>query len=375
MARKSEERIVRQTLSDKIGGIQAIMRENKMDLVLVTPSSDLFYAIGRNLPQTERFNALLLPVEGQAAILVPKLQEPLVSDLSDQFEVLVWDETQDPVRLASDYIASKSASSVAVDGHMWANFLLRLQAMNKNVIFHNASDLLAPLRECKSKAELAILEDLGSRFDNIWQEFVRDTAILGMTEREVTFRIGELARKHGFDSLAWCDVGSGPNGASPLHHWSDRPILAGDPIVIDFAAKKDGYYMDTCRTPVAGPADPEFQKIYDIVNRAYEAALAEIAPGVPAESVDRAARDVISEAGFGDYFIHRVGHGLGIDAHEAPYIVSGNTEPLREGMVFSIEPGIYIPDRWGVRIENIIAVTADAGIALNNFGRELVEMK
>jgi hypothetical protein len=212
-------------------------------------------------------------------------------------------------------------------------------------------------------------------WEQFWDEFIHETAIVGMTEREVTYRIGELARKHGFDSLAWCDVGSGPNGASPLHHWSDRPILAGDPVVIDFAAKRDGYYMDTCRTPVAGKADREFLKIYDIVNRAHETALVKVAPGVPAEAVDRAAREVISQAGYGEHFIHRVGHGLGIDAHEAPYIVSGNTEPLREGMVFSIEPGIYIPDRWGVRIENIIAVTADAGIALNNFGRELVEMK
>ena len=359
----------------RIRQIQAILRENDVGLALITPSSELFYAIGIDLPQTERFNALLVPPDGKAAILVPKLQQPLVEDLAVEFELITWDETQDPIKLATDHIPQKSPGSVAVDGHMRSSFLLRLQELSSNIRFLDASALLSPLRKCKTKTELAILEELGAGFDRIWNDFVHGTAILGLTEREITHRIGVLAKDHGFDGLTWCDVGSGPNGASPLHHCSDRVIEAGDPIVIDFAAKRGGYYMDTCRTPVAGEADPEFVAIYDIVNQAYDAALAAVEPGVSAQAVDCAARDVISAAGYGDYFMHRVGHGLGIDPHEAPYIVAGNQELLREGMVFSIEPGIYIPGRWGVRTENIIAVTANAGVSLNQFGRELVSLK
>jgi len=359
----------------KVVAIQKMMQGKGMGTVLVTPSSSLFFTIGRKLPQTERFNAILIPVRGRAAIVVPVLQRPLVADLEDEFDILVWDEAQDPIQLAAEFIANQQDKTVAVDGQMSAGFLLSLQNLSQDVSYFNATSLIAPLRTCKSPSELALLDDLGVRFDRIWQDFVENTSMVGMTEYEIFRRIAAIASDHGFTELAWCDVGSGPNGASPLHHWSQRKVEPGDPVVIDFAAISEGYYMDTCRTPVAHEAHEQFVEIYDIVNRAYEAAFDLVRPGVAAENIDAAARQVISTAGYGEYFIHRLGHGLGIDGHEAPYIVDGNKQLLEEGMTFSIEPGIYIPNRWGVRTENIVTVTENGARSFNQFSRELVEMQ
>ncbi len=254
---------------------------------------------------------------------------------------------------------------------MWSSFTIRLKALNPSVEFVDAEPMTSVLRSVKEPGEIDILVDHARRFDAIWADF-RASHIIGLTEHEIALRLNKLGGDHGFQSLAWCDVGSGPNGASPLHHGSDRRIEAGDPIVIDFAAERDGYYMDTCRTPVAGEPHPEFLKIYDIVNRAYEQAVQAIRPGVEAQAVDAAARAVISEAGYGEFFIHRVGHGLGMDAHEQPYLVNGNRQLLEAGMVCSNEPGIYIPGRWGVRTENIMLVTEDGTRSLSHFSRDLV---
>jgi Xaa-Pro aminopeptidase len=361
--------------SERIRAVQEGMREHEIDLLLAGPSSDMRYLIGRVLPATERFNAVLVPRTGRATIVVPRLQVPLVDNLTGDLDLLIWDETEEPTRMTAAHIGQGGARTVAVSGHLWASFLLPLQAHLPSTTFTDAAAVLAPLRLCKDASEIAHLEDAAHRFDSVWTDFFSNVRVIGSTEREIAQRLSEIARDHGFDSLAWCDVGSGPNGASPLHHWSDRRVEPGDPIVIDFAAMRNGYFTDTCRTPVAGEPDPEFLEIYDVVNCAHEAAAAAIRPGAVAAEIDAAARKVIADAGFGDYFIHRVGHGLGIDAHEEPYLVSGNELRLAPGMVFSNEPGIYIPGRWGVRIENIMVVTNDAGRSLNRLGRELVVLE
>src|SRR5690606_31544852 len=254
----------------------------------------------------------------------------LVSVTPFDCRVVAWDETENPLRLVAGIVGA--AARVGFNAHFWASFLLPLQSLVKDASFVDASELLGRLRISKDSGEVAILEGLGARFDAIWADFCAGP-VIGLTEYDIAMKLADLARDHGFPGLAWCDVGSGPNGASPLHHWSDRRIEAGDPIVIDFAAERDGYYMDTCRTPVAGEPHPEFVEIYDIVNRAYEQAANAIQPGAEAQSVDAAARSVISDAGYGEFFIHRVGHGLGMDAHEQPYLVNGNRQILEAGMV------------------------------------------
>ena len=313
---------------DRIASLQTVMAERGIGLAVFGPGADMLYVAGRRLPLTERFNAVLLPGEGAPQVLVPRLQAPLVQPLKPAFDVAVWDEAEDPIRLAAAYAEALGAGTIAVDGHLWSGFLLRMQALLPKCRFVDATLLTTSLRLRKDEAELAVLAESGRRFDRVWEAFFSDGRLIGVTERDVVHQIEALVRAEGFDALAWCDVGSGPNGASPLHHHSERLIAPGDPVVIDFAATRDGYSMDTCRTPVAGNPDPDFRRIYAIVNAAHEAAARAIRPGVPAEAIDRAARDVIAAAGHGAQFTHRLGHGMGIDAHEEPYIVSGNALPL-----------------------------------------------
>jgi len=351
------------------------MKERGVDALLIGATSDMSYVIGRRLPVTERFNAIVITQTGQPYLIVPHLQLPLVSSLSDEIAILPWKETVDPIRMVANLVERLDLRSIAVDGLMRSGFLLRLQAcLGQSVSFSNGSDLTAGIRLFKDADEMSILSDAAKRFDEIWQEFWSNGRLLGVSERNVMEQIRNLLYDSGFETMDWCDVGSGPNGASPLHHHSERIIQAGDPVVIDFAGTINGYFMDTCRTPVAGAPDPEFLDIYAIVQGAHDAANAIAQPGVPAKDVDRAAREVIQKAGYGDKFIHRLGHGLGLDAHEHPYIISDNTSPLQPGMVYSNEPGIYITGKWGVRIEDIIVMTERGARSLNNTTRDIVIM-
>lgn len=357
----------------RIEALQRRMRERGLDAALISPSADMEYLIGGRLPLTERLNQIVVPADGKCSLIVPTLQIPLVSGLLEHFDIEGWSEDISPLDVVAKRVTA-DARRVAVDGHMWATFVLGLQERLPAASFLNASPLLSEARICKDADEITILQEAANRFDAIWTDFFAHGRLTGRTENQIAATIRELVLAHGFDTVLWCDVGSGPNGASPLHHGSDRRVEPGDPVVIDFAGTYKGYVMDTCRTPVAGAAAPEFRAIYDVVNKAYEAGLAAVRPGVPAQAVDQAAREAIEDAGFGPQFLHRLGHGLGLDAHEDPYLVKGNEELLRPGMVFSNEPGIYIAGRWGVRIENILVVTDDGGRSLNESTRELVSM-
>lgn len=359
----------------RIAALRSRMKEADVDVLVVSATSDMRYLIGRKLPNTERFNALVLGLTGNPYLIVPELQFPLVSALGQEVQIITWAETSDPISVTADLVRGLGASSLAIDGLMRSAFLLRLQAHLGNAFrFSDGSSISAQARLIKDDDEIALLTDAGRRFDSIWQEFWSEGRLGGVSERDVVEQIRKLLFAHGFDTMEWCDVGSGPNGASPLHHHSDRIIQPGDPVVIDFAGTIDGYFMDTCRTPVAGSPAPDFIEIYEIVQKAHDAANALARPGVAAEDVDRAARDVIAGAGYGEHFMHRLGHGLGLDAHEEPYIVSGNRLLLQPGMVYSNEPGIYIDGKWGVRTEDIILVADSSVRSLNCATRDIVSM-
>jgi Xaa-Pro aminopeptidase len=359
----------------RLEALQARMKVAGLEAALIGPSADMEYLLGGRLPPTERLNLLVVPQSGRPWLILPSLQAPLAHSLREELEIVIWQENDSPLDLTAQVLNKAGARTIGVDSHMWASFLLGLQSRLVEARFSSVSPLISTGRICKDENEIALLDEAGKRFDSIWKEFFETGRLTGQSEHEIAAQIRELTMAHGFDAMLWCDVGSGPNGASPLHHGSDRRVASGDPVVIDFAATYKGYVMDTCRTPVAGTPHQEFVAIYDTVNRAYDAGLAAVRPGVPAEQVDQAARTVIEEAGFGPQFLHRLGHGLGIDAHEEPYIVRDNATALRPGMVFSNEPGIYIAGRWGVRIENIVVVTQDGGRSLNNMTRELVSMQ
>ncbi|MGE0006053.1 MAG: M24 family metallopeptidase [Parvibaculaceae bacterium] len=357
----------------RLRNVARALAESQIDAFIAGPSANQFYLSGTRLPQTERFNALIVRASGDALAVLPALQVPLSERLpKGLFEVRGWAETDNPMELVRDVLGAPKR--IAIDAKLWGGFVLGLQKALPNARFVDGDPVLSKLREIKSAEEISLLEESAKLFDDFWDDFHEHERLIGRSENQVRQRIMDMIRERGFEAIEWCDVGAGPNGASPLHHGSDRIIEAGDPVVIDFGAVRKGYVMDTCRTPVAGKAKDEFVRIYDIVNAAHEAAALAARPGISAEDVDRAGRQVIAEAGFGDFFIHRIGHGLGIDAHEEPYLVSGSRLRLAPGMVFSNEPGIYIPGKWGVRIENIMVMEPAGARSLNHSTRDLQAM-
>ncbi|MGD9944793.1 MAG: M24 family metallopeptidase [Burkholderiaceae bacterium] len=345
-----------------------------IDALLVGPSAAFRYFTGRKAIQTERFVALLIGREGSDLIVTPRLQSPLYDGI-DGTELLIWDEAESPVARVAQELDRRGAGSLAVNEEFWSGFLLALRRLRPALNQLDGAPLLSALRIIKSEAELARMARTAERIDDVWTEFCRLTpTMIGHTELALRARIDGLMRDMGFSEVTWVDVGAGANGASPLHHGSEHVVAAGEPVVFDYAGCYDGYYGDICRIAVSGPIDPDYRALYDLVDRAQEAAFQAIRPGVTAESIDAVARRILSDAGYGEYFTHRIGHGIGLAAHEDPYLVEGNQRLLEPGMVFSNEPGVYLPGRWGVRIEDIVVVTRDGAQRLTRVSRELVSL-
>ncbi|HEY7630593.1 MAG TPA: M24 family metallopeptidase, partial [Thermoleophilaceae bacterium] len=202
-------------------------------------------------------------------------------------------------------------------------------------------------------------------------EDIVNVRFAGRRETEVAADLAGLLRKHGHSQVDFTVVGSGPNGANPHHEAGDRTIEEGDMVVLDFGGLKDGYGSDTTRSVHVGEPTDEEREVHEIVRRAQQAGFEAVTTGIACQEVDRAARKVITDAGYGEYFIHRVGHGIGLTTHEPPYMVEGEEHPIEPGMCFSIEPGIYLPGRFGVRIEDIVVATEDGGRRLNNTSHDL----
>ncbi len=355
----------------RLARAQQLMTSMAIDLMVIGPSADFRYFTGHAPHPSERLTALVIPRLGPASIIVPRLEAPLIAGLGDRFHVLVWTETENPNARIVDLATASGAHMIAVNDEFRSGFLLQLQELSPSLSCRRGAPILARLREVKDAAELALLREASRRTDVAWEEFIATSTLTGRSELAVAARIRELMAAHGMPSVAFCIVASGPNSASPHHEASDRVIQFGDPVVIDFGGPYQGYYSDITRTVVAGEPEPNFVSVYRIVQAAQQAAFAAIRPGIPCQAVDQAARRVISEQGYGEYFIHRTGHGLGLSEHEAPYLVEGNLQPLEPGMVVSDEPGIYIPGRWGVRIEDTVTITSDGAERFNHVSREL----
>jgi len=363
-----------QVTAQRLNRVREVMEQAGVDLLVIGPSSDFRYFTGHAPRLSERLTALIIPREGEATITVPRLEAPLLAHLSDRFAMAIWDKTERPTERIAAMGREAGVRAVAVNDQFWSVFLLQLEELLPSASFQSASTIMTRMRVVKDPAEIALLREAARRTDAAWEEFCATVRLTGRTEREVAADLQALMAKQGFPTLAFCAVASGPNAASPHHETSDRVIQPGDPVVIDFGGEYEGYYSDITRTPVAGEPHPEFVKIYEIVKQAQQAAFETIRPGVACQDVDRAARKIISDAGYGEYFIHRVGHGLGLEIHEPPYLVEGNTQPLEAGMVTSDEPGIYIPGKWGVRIEDAVLVTEDGAERLNTVSRDLVSL-
>jgi D-alanyl-D-alanine dipeptidase len=289
--------------------------------------------------------------------VVPALEEPRARTAAPDLELVTWEETDDPYRRAAERVSGRGAIGLA--DQMWAAFVLRLQPLLEGRDFRPASSVLRQLRMRKDEREIASLRAVAGQADRAFTR-IREHAFGGRTEREIGADLADALREAGHETIAFTIVASGPNGASPHHETGARTIAGGEPVVLDFGGTYEGYCSDITRTVHVGAAvDAEIQRVHDVVRRAQEAGYAAARTGVPAESVDAAARKVIGDAGYGEFFVHRTGHGIGLDGHEHPYLVSGNREPLEEGMAFSIEPGIYLPGRFGIRIEDIAYIAPD----------------
>ncbi|HAX81941.1 MAG TPA: peptidase M24 family protein [Actinobacteria bacterium] len=346
---------------------RAFMAERGADVMLLSVGADLPYFIGYEAMPLERLTMLVVPAEGDAALVVPRLEAPRVAPRGDAFTVLPWDETDDPVAL----VGRHSAAAVALIGEQtWARFLLELQREMPRTRFESAAPITRELRMRKDPDEIALLRAAGEATDRVVAT-LDGIAFAGRTERDLAAEVQRLTIAEGHDVASFAIVASGPNAASPHHEPTHRVIEEGDTVVIDFGGRWRGYCSDTTRTFVVGEPSAEVGAAHAVLATAQAAARAAVHPGVTCEDVDRAARDVIEDAGYGEYFIHRTGHGIGLEVHEHPYIVSGNTESLEQGMTFSIEPGIYLPGRFGMRIEDIVACAEDGVDELNRSPRAL----
>src|SRR5215471_2593844 len=358
--------------ADRLGLAAEAAARAGIGALLLTPGPDLRYLTGYDALATERLTCLAVPADGPAFMVAPRFELRSVQASSAGglgVEIVGWDETDDPYRLVADRLGSPE--SVGLADQMWATMVLRFRDALPGARQGLASAALRGLRVRKTQAEVAALREAGAAIDRVHRR-VPEWLAPGRTEREIAADIAGAIVAEGHARADFVIVGSGPNAARPHHEPGGRVLAAGDAVVVDIGGTMpSGYCSDCTRTYVIGPPPPEFAAYYGVLKEAQEAACAAVRPGTTAEAVDAAAREPITAAGYGEYFIHRTGHGIGLETHEDPYIVSGNTEALMPGMAFSVEPGIY-PGPHGARIEDIVVCAPGGYERLNNITRELV---
>ncbi len=356
----------------RLGEVQSAVAAAGLDALLLTPGPDLRYVTGYDAHESERLTCLVVPADSDPVLVLPRLElrgahASPAGGLG--IELAGWDETDDPFALVGARLGA--VGRVGLSDRMWALMVLRFRAAMPGTEQLLASTVLRELRARKSPAEVAALRAAGEAIDRVHAQ-VPGWLRPGRTEKQVAAVIGEAILAEGHARVDFTIVGSGPNGASPHHTASDRVLQAGDAVVVDIGGTMpSGYCSDCTRTYAIGNPSDEFAAYYRVLQAAQEAAFLAVRPGVMAETVDAAAREPITAAGYGEFFVHRTGHGIGLETHEDPYIVSGNTEELRPGHAFSIEPGIY-PGRDGARIEDIVVCTDEGCQRLNNVTRDLV---
>jgi Xaa-Pro aminopeptidase len=339
--------------------------------ILVAPGPDLVYLAGyMPVAITERLTLLVVQKHRDPAMIMPVLERPdaEAAPSAGTIELTDWTDGSDPYALAAPLL--EPDGKYAISDSAWALQLLGLQAALPGTTYVSMTSALPMLRAVKDADELERLAAAGAAADTCYEELSR-RPFAGRTENEIAADLAALLLSHGHSQVDFTVVGSGPNGASPHHEKSDRVIEEGDMVVLDFGGLKDGYGSDTTRTVHVGEPTDEEREVHEIVRRAQQAGFEAVRPGVACQEIDRACRREITDAGYGEQFIHRTGHGIGLTTHEPPYMVEGEAHLLEPGMCFSIEPGIYLSGRFGVRIEDIVTVTEDGGRRLNNTPHEM----
>ncbi|MBW7882398.1 MAG: aminopeptidase P family protein [Caldilineaceae bacterium] len=356
----------------RLARVQAQLGHGAADLLVVAPTHNMRYLLGFTPKYDERFCALLVGRDA-VRLVVPHLNAGQVESHTG-LQALRWTDESGPDHAliqALDELGVEQSTTLAVDDTMQARHLLLLQEMARPQRTVTGDALLASLRMRKSALEIEALARAAAQADRALLAGV-DACRPGVSEREVAEAIVQSFRRDGAEQVDFTIVGSGPNGAFPHHHSGGRTLRVGDTIIIDIGATLDGYKSDITRVVHLGEPDPEVLEIYELVRTANERGRAAVRPGVTASAVDRATREPIDAAGYGDRFFHRTGHGLGIEEHEPPWISATSDTVLEPGMVFSIEPGIYLPGKFGVRVEDIVVVTEEGVRCLTGLGHELI---
>ena len=355
---------------ERVERVRARMGELGVDALLLSLGADLPWLTGYEAMPLERLTMLVLPADGGPTLVIPRLEAPRVAHDPTLFTLRPWEETEDPVAVVAELVGRRA--SLAVSDRAWATFVLQLQASLPKASWLAASTVTGPLRAVKDADEIGALRRAGAAADRVAAALVGgDVPLVGRTEAEVSADLSARLRSEGHDRVNFAIVGSGPNSASPHHEPGARVIGRGEAVVCDFGGTLDGYCSDTTRTVFTGPPPAEFRDLYAAVQRAQAAAVEAAVVGTPCEDVDAVARRVIEEAGYGPQFVHRTGHGIGLEEHEDPYLVGGNCEALVPGHAFSIEPGIYVEGRWGVRIEDIVVAAERGPEPLNTVSHDL----
>jgi Xaa-Pro aminopeptidase len=375
---------------ERLAAARDLAREAGFGAILVGVGADMRYLAGYPAMPLERLTMLVIPTAGDWALVAPRLEATPARSCPPAaagfLPVVTWEEADDAHAVVVSMVREATGEErrgdesgrprIAVSDDLPARHLLRLQERAPGARFELASPILGRLRIVKDADEIALLTEAARAADRVVDQIAHGR-LVGRTEADVAREVRERLVAEGHDDAHFAIVGSGPNSASPHHEASERVIAAGEPIVLDIGGTIEGYGSDITRTlwvtggdPAKGP-DERFRHLFGVLYNAQAAATRSVRPGVTAEAVDAAARGPIEAEGFGEAFFHRTGHGIGLEGHEDPYIIAGNREPLREGMAFSVEPGIYLVGEYGARIEDIVVCGPDGPIALNQAPREL----
>ena len=350
---------------DRLRRVRAAMTEQGIDMLLLSVGHDLPYLTGYTAMPLERLTMLIVPRDRDATLVIPRLEAPRVTEQPGVFELLPWNETDDPTTLVAK--AASGAKTLAVGDQMWARFLVELLPQLPGASYTRAVDVVGPLRMVKDQAEIDALAGASAAVDRIAHELQEGRIpLVGRSEAEVSTDLSERMIAEGHQKVNFAIVAAGENAASPHHNAGSRLIGENEIVLCDFGGTMNGYCSDITRCVFTGEIASDVAEAYEVLQRAQAASVASAIVGTPCEDIDSTARNLIAEAGYGEYFVHRTGHGIGLEEHEDPYIVQGNRRPLVAGHAFSIEPGIYVPGKWGMRLEDIVVATDSGPMPLNN---------
>ena len=360
---------------DRLDKAQNLLERNNIDAMLLSVGADLPYFTGYEAMPLERLTMLVIRPNEESILIIPELEAPRIKAVPDLFQIRPWQETEDPVRIVVNLL--NGLKTIAIGDTTWSRFTIEILEHLPNLKLTKASNLTSELRSIKDNDELSRLQEASAAVDRIAGRLqTGGIDLVGKTEKQVSEELGRQIIFEGHHKVNFAIVAAGENAASPHHEPGQRVIKKSEVILCDFGGTMIGndgigYCSDVTRCIWTGEPPQEFLEMYQVLQEAQAEQVALCLPGTPAEEIDRVGRKIISDSGYGDYFIHRTGHGIGVEAHEEPYIVEGNAKPLQVGNVFSIEPGIYIPNKWGARLEDIVAVTNEGPRPLNRANHDL----